>query len=99
MEEQIRFRAELLGIECITLEESLLYQQSPLVNHTIWNMREYGEDVPYTCFADNIESSIRATVQSYQVPFEPFAIYQEPIRHQPGGDAYWFCRVHLYTKK
>lgn len=85
-------------MEYLTEEESHQYNNSPEVNHVIWNMREY-EGTSSNCFANNMEDSIIATRRSYQIVFEPFAVYQEPILHEPGGDSYWFCRIHLYTRK
>ena len=98
MEEEIKKGVALLGMEYITLEESLLYNESPEVNHIIWSLRAWGDDLPFNYFAKLIEDSIEATRHSYGIVFEPFAIYQEPIVHTPGGDAYFFCRVHLYTR-
>ena len=50
MEEELKEKIALLGIEYITLEESLVYNESGEVNHTIWSMRGWGDDLPLDYF-------------------------------------------------
>ena len=98
MEAEIERKLTMLKINHITLAESQEYNESPVIHHTIWDMRGKGTECTPSYFANLIESSIEATRRSYQIVFEPFAIYYEPIIHRPDQGNYYFCRAHVYTR-
>lgn len=98
MERCIQRKLILLKIDHITPAESSEYNNSPAINHTIWCMR--GINCKETYFAEEIENDIQTTARDYQISFNPFAIYYEPIlRSIKEGNYYYFCRVHLYCRK